>query len=70
MAEKRHKGTAEDVDIYKLASEMVIDSIIEPDTLRDELIARFDSYKTKTPLFWGQKKCPVLHCLQCTAAIF
>ncbi len=58
VAEKR-ENYREDVDIYKLASEMVIDSIVEPDNLRDELIARFDSYKTRTPQFWP-KKCPVL----------
>ena len=49
----------EDVDIYKLAAEMVIDGIVEPDTLRDELITRFEKYKTKSPEPWT-KKCPVL----------
>ena len=58
VAEKR-ASYKEDVDIYKLASEMVIDSIVEPDILRDELISRFDNYKTKTPQFWP-KKCPIL----------
>ncbi len=58
IAEKR-MSYKEDVDIYKLASEMVIDSIVEPDNLRDELIARFDNYKTKITEFWP-KKCPVL----------
>lgn len=58
IAEKR-ASYKDDVDIYKLASEMVIDSIIEPDTLRDQLIARFENYKTKTPEYWP-KKCPVL----------
>ncbi len=58
VAEKRAEYK-EDVDIYKLGSEMVIDSIIEPDNLRDELIARFNSYQTKIPALWP-KKCPVL----------
>jgi acetyl-CoA carboxylase carboxyltransferase component len=30
-----------DIDILHLASEMVIDAVIEPDTLRSELIRRF-----------------------------
>ena len=30
-----------DIDILHLASEMVIDAVIEPDTLRDEMIRRF-----------------------------
>jgi len=49
----------EDVDIFKLGAEMVIDNIIEPDKLRDELIARFKNYITKKQEKW-QKKCPVL----------
>jgi methylmalonyl-CoA decarboxylase subunit alpha len=32
---------AEDIDILRLASEMVIDAVIEPDALREELIRRF-----------------------------
>jgi acetyl-CoA carboxylase carboxyltransferase component len=32
---------AEGVDLLHLASEMVIDAVIEPETLRDELISRF-----------------------------
>jgi acetyl-CoA carboxylase carboxyltransferase component len=32
---------AEDIDILRLASELVIDAVIEPETLREELIRRF-----------------------------
>jgi acetyl-CoA carboxylase carboxyltransferase component len=32
---------AEDIDILHLASELVIDAVIEPEELRDELIRRF-----------------------------
>jgi propionyl-CoA carboxylase beta subunit len=32
---------AEDIDILHLASELVIDAVIEPELLRDELIRRF-----------------------------
>ncbi len=58
IAEKR-ANYREDVDIYKLGSEMIVDSIIEPDKLRDELIARFNNYLIKTADLWT-KKCPVL----------
>ena len=37
---------AEDVDLYKLASELVVDHIITGDRLRDELIVRFDLYRS------------------------
>ena len=33
----------DDVDLLRLASEMVIDAVVEPADLRRELIARFDS---------------------------
>jgi propionyl-CoA carboxylase beta subunit len=38
---------AEGVDLLKLASEMVIDAIVEPDDLRAELIRRFARYGSK-----------------------
>ena len=37
----------QDIDLYRLASELVIDDIVEPDTLRDELIARFALAESK-----------------------
>jgi acetyl-CoA carboxylase carboxyltransferase component len=36
-----------DVDIVHLASELVVDAIVEPEELRGELIARFAAYRTK-----------------------
>ena len=38
---------AEGVDLLKLASEMVIDSIVQPEDLRDELVRRFARYACK-----------------------
>ena len=35
----------EDIDIHRMASEVVIDEIIPPSELRDELAARFDFYE-------------------------
>jgi acetyl-CoA carboxylase carboxyltransferase component len=38
---------AADIDILHLASELVVDSVIEPDTLRAELTRRFALYERK-----------------------
>ena len=37
----------EDIDIVRLASELVVDTIVEPHELRDELIARFATARHK-----------------------
>ncbi len=34
----------EDIDVHRMASEMVIDDIVPPSTLRDELVQRYDFY--------------------------
>jgi acetyl-CoA carboxylase carboxyltransferase component len=46
VAEKRAEY-AEGVDLLHLASEMVIDAVIEPERLRGELIARFESARDR-----------------------
>ncbi len=38
-----------DVDLYKLASNLIVDDIVEPEQLRDALIARFKAYSTRVP---------------------
>ena len=38
---------AEGVDLLKLASEMVIDAIVQPEDLRDELVRRFARYQAR-----------------------
>ncbi|WP_068672239.1 acyl-CoA carboxylase subunit beta [Oceanobacillus sp. Castelsardo] len=45
----------EEIDIYRLASEMVIDDIIQPDTLREELIKRYSIYQDKNVQFTERK---------------
>jgi len=45
----------EDIDIYRLASEMVIDGIIQPEDLRQELITRFAAYASKQLTFTHRK---------------
>src|SRR5207245_2931417 len=37
----------EDVDLYKLASNLIVDDVIEPEHLRETLIARFRAYATR-----------------------
>jgi len=37
----------EDVDLYKLASNLIVDDVVEPDDLRGNLIARFRAYATR-----------------------
>jgi len=48
MMEARY---AEDIDIYHLASELIIDDITPFESLRDELIVRFSIYQTKEARF-------------------
>jgi acetyl-CoA carboxylase carboxyltransferase component len=37
-----------DVDLYKLASNLIVDDVVEPEDLRDALITRFRAYATRT----------------------
>jgi acetyl-CoA carboxylase carboxyltransferase component len=37
-----------DVDLYKLASNLIVDDVVEPDELRETLIKRFRAYATRT----------------------
>jgi acetyl-CoA carboxylase carboxyltransferase component len=37
-----------DVDLYKLAANLVVDDVVEPERLRDQLVARFRAYATRT----------------------
>jgi acetyl-CoA carboxylase carboxyltransferase component len=43
----RREEYEEDIDILRLASDLVIDAIVEPEELRAELIARFAAAATK-----------------------
>jgi acetyl-CoA carboxylase carboxyltransferase component len=37
----------EDVDLYKLAANLIVDDVVEGDRLREALIARFEAYATR-----------------------
>jgi acetyl-CoA carboxylase carboxyltransferase component len=41
----------EDVDLYRLASELVVDAVVEPSELRAELVARLGAAATKDRSF-------------------
>jgi acetyl-CoA carboxylase carboxyltransferase component len=37
----------EDIDLYKLAANLIVDDVVEPELLREALIARFKAYATR-----------------------
>lgn len=55
FVKQKQEEYRKDIDIYRLASELVIDAIIEPDRLRDELIRRFVAYDSKRVTFTERK---------------
>jgi methylmalonyl-CoA decarboxylase subunit alpha len=53
--EAKREEYKEDIDLYRLASEMVIDGIIPANSLRDELITRYEAYSSKYMTFTDRK---------------
>lgn len=56
--EEKREEYKKDIDIYRLASEMVIDGIIPANSLREELVNRFEAYSSKYLIF-SERKHPV-----------
>ncbi len=56
--QEKHQEYKEHIDIYKLASEMIVDQIVSADDLRAELIDRFTAYESKEMIF-SERKHPV-----------
>jgi acetyl-CoA carboxylase carboxyltransferase component len=54
VAQKREEYR-QDIDVYRLASELVIDGVVEPDAARQELIRRFAAYRGKVQTFTTRK---------------
>jgi len=54
IQEKREEYL-KDIDIYRLASDMIVDDIIPTDSLRDELIKRYNIYMAKYLVFTERK---------------
>ncbi|MFL6555165.1 MAG: acyl-CoA carboxylase subunit beta [Bacillus sp. (in: firmicutes)] len=53
--EEKREEYKKDIDIYRLASEMVIDGIIPANSLRNELVNRFEAYSSKYVIFSERK---------------
>lgn len=53
--EKKRAEYKKDIDIYRLASELVIDEIVSGNKLREELINRFKLYESKEQVFTERK---------------
>ncbi|MEH7382417.1 acyl-CoA carboxylase subunit beta [Bacillus sp. JJ1533] len=58
FVQQKQQEYKETIDIYKLASELIIDDIVAATELREVLINRLAAYETKE-LHFGQKKHPV-----------
>lgn len=61
FVQEKQKEYKEQIDIYKLASELIIDEIAAPSELREVLIYRFASYETKECTFSVRKHPVYLH---------
>ena len=48
FVQEKHAEYQKEIDIYKLASELIIDEIVAPNDLREVLKERFDYYSTKS----------------------
>ncbi|KJS66151.1 MAG: carboxylase [Peptococcaceae bacterium BICA1-7] len=55
FVEQKREEYKKDIDIYLLASELVIDQIVSGKELRDELIRRFELYSSKDQPFTRRK---------------
>lgn len=55
FVQEKQQEYRNDIDIYRLASEMVVDAIIEPGQLRSELATRYNMYATKRAVFTERK---------------
>ncbi|MCM2533506.1 acyl-CoA carboxylase subunit beta [Neobacillus pocheonensis] len=58
FVQAKHQEYKEHIDIYKLASELIVDEIVAPKELRTVLIQRFNYYETKE-MFFSHRKHPV-----------
>jgi acetyl-CoA carboxylase carboxyltransferase component len=58
FVQEKRKEYAEDIDILHLASELVVDAVIEPDSLRVELIRRYALAERKGR-FFAERRNPV-----------
>ncbi|WP_423409950.1 acyl-CoA carboxylase subunit beta [Heyndrickxia sp. MSNUG] len=55
FVQEKHQEYKESIDIYKLASELIVDDIVAASDLRNALIGRFKLYETKDMVFSVRK---------------
>ncbi len=53
--EEKRQEYKENINVYRLASELVIDGIVNGNDLRTELIDRFKLYESKEVIFTDRK---------------
>jgi acetyl-CoA carboxylase carboxyltransferase component len=58
FVERKRAEFAADIDVLHLASELVVDAVIEPDDLRSELVRRFSLYDGKIRSF-SERRNPI-----------
>jgi acetyl-CoA carboxylase carboxyltransferase component len=58
FVEQKRAEFAADIDILHLASELIVDAVIDPDSLRAELVRRFSLYESKDRDF-SDRRTPV-----------
>ena len=56
--EKLRAEYGEEIDILHLASELVVDAVVQPEDLRRELVKRFAAYASRDRS-WPEKRNPV-----------
>ena len=61
FVEAKRAEFAADIDILHLASELVVDAVISPETLRTELVRRFSLYEGKDRKF-SRRRTPLRRC--------
>lgn len=55
FVEQKRDEYREDIDIFRLAAELVVDGIVQPNQLRAELVSRFAAYASKDVPFSHRK---------------
>lgn len=56
--QQKRKEYQENIDIYRLASELIVDAVVPANQLRNDLISRFELYQSKEKTF-SERKHPV-----------
>lgn len=55
FVQEKQQEYRDDIDIYRLASEMIVDDVVAPEQLRSQLIIRYEAYQSKNINFTERK---------------